>query len=121
MFKAGFLIIIMQINKERVGSFKLESEGGYRDIAMLEDCDSAVRTICKLCGWSKELDVLVKGQQSTGGKSSQPSGGRAGTGGAVGGAKTGSGSKGKPPTSKRVVGSAYQTKQGHTHNIKRNK
>ena len=52
----------MQINKVRVGTFTLESEGGYRDVAMLEECDSAVQTICKLCNWGQELDALVKGQ-----------------------------------------------------------
>ena len=47
-----------------MGSFTLESEGGYRDIAMLEECDSAVQRICKLCDWSQELDALVKGTSS---------------------------------------------------------
>ena len=49
-----------QINKERVGNFVLASEGGYRDMAMIEECDQAVRTICKLCNWTQELDQLVE-------------------------------------------------------------
>jgi hypothetical protein len=40
----------------------LDCEGGYRDVAMLEECDSAVQTICKLCSWNQELSALVKGQ-----------------------------------------------------------
>ena len=59
----------MQINKERVGSFVLPSEGGYRDIVMLEDCDNAVCEVCKLCQWNTELEKLVKsGATKTGTK-----------------------------------------------------
>ena len=43
-----------------MGPFVLESEGGYRDVAMLEESDKAVSTICKLCGWSQELEMLAK-------------------------------------------------------------
>ena len=56
--------MFLQINKERVGNFILESEGGYRDIAMLEECDKAVATICRLCNWTWELEQLVKQNDS---------------------------------------------------------
>ena len=54
------IIHLPQINKERVGNFVLESEGGYRDIAMLEECDKAVNNICSLCNWTQDLDKLVR-------------------------------------------------------------
>lgn len=47
------------MNKERVGTFTLEEEGGYRDVAMLQDCDSGVEEICRQCGWSRTLEDMV--------------------------------------------------------------
>lgn len=49
----------MQINKERVGNFTLQAEGGYRDIAMLEECDLAVQRLCEVCSWTEELGGLL--------------------------------------------------------------
>lgn len=60
----------MQINKERVGNFTLESEGGYRDVAMLEECDAAVYRICELCDWSQEMSKLVQPKNQSGKKQS---------------------------------------------------
>ena len=48
------------MNKERVGTFTLEEEGGYRDVAMLQDCDSGVEEICRQCGWSTSLKEIVR-------------------------------------------------------------
>ena len=42
-----------------MGTFVLSSEGGYRDVAMLQDCDSAVKKICELCGWTEDLKKLI--------------------------------------------------------------
>lgn len=50
----------VQINRERVGTFVLASEGGYRDVAMIKDCDTAVKEICELCGWSDDLKRLTQ-------------------------------------------------------------
>ncbi len=55
-----------------MGNFILESEGGYRDTAMLEECDKAVRTICKLCNWTQELDQLLKHNERQAGAVSDP-------------------------------------------------
>ena len=49
----------MQLNRDRVGSFTLASEGGYRDVALLGDCDEGVANICQHCGWTQDLDKLV--------------------------------------------------------------
>ena len=57
-----WLTFFVQINKERVGTFVLGSEGGYRDVAMLQDCDSAVSEICELCGWTEDLKALIQQQ-----------------------------------------------------------
>ena len=46
-----------------MGSFTLESEGGYRDVAMLEECDKAVTTVCELSGWTPELDLVAKSNE----------------------------------------------------------
>ncbi len=48
-----------QINRERVGSFQLAEEGGYRDVALLQDCEAAVWRVCELCGWSLALEQLT--------------------------------------------------------------
>lgn len=48
------------MNKERVGDLVLQEEGGYRDIAVIQDCDSAVEEICRQCGWSRQLKALLK-------------------------------------------------------------
>ena len=37
----------------------LSTEGGYRDVAMIQDCDAAVRRICDMCGWAEDLEKLV--------------------------------------------------------------
>ena len=50
----------MQVNRERVGTFVLGCEGGYRDVAMLQDCDSAVDSICGLCGWTDDFRRLTQ-------------------------------------------------------------
>ena len=42
---------MLQINLERVGTFSLAAEGGYRDVALLDHCDSAVARVCVLCHW----------------------------------------------------------------------
>ena len=57
-----------QINKERVGTFALASEGGYRDVALLGECNDAVGRVCDLCGWRDSLDKLV--EQGRGGRDS---------------------------------------------------
>lgn len=49
-----------QLNRERVGSFTLEDEGGYRDVAVLQDCDRSVREICEHCGWTKDLEAFTR-------------------------------------------------------------
>lgn len=51
--------IFVQINRERVGTFVLGTEGGYRDMAMIQDCDTAVSRICDMCGWAEDLKKLV--------------------------------------------------------------
>lgn len=94
----------MQINKVRVGSFTLESEGGYRDVAMLEECDGAVQTICKLCNWSQELGALVKGSSQ-----SNPKTAAAGTGRGVHGETK---PKVAAVSSKNTSKSVYET---HSH------
>ena len=48
-----------QVNRERVGTLTLASEGGYRDVAMLQECDDAVNKICELCGWSKTFEKMM--------------------------------------------------------------
>ncbi len=48
-----------------MGTFTLESEGGYRDIAMLEKCDEAVHRICEACEWTKEFNRLIKSVTSS--------------------------------------------------------
>ena len=58
------MVFLPQINRERVGSFRLESEGGYRDVALLGDCDSAARKICELCGWINDLDKIIGGRRT---------------------------------------------------------
>ena len=37
----------------------LGTEGGYRDVAMIQDCDTAVSRICDMCGWTKDLKKLA--------------------------------------------------------------
>ena len=43
-----------------MGTFVLGSEGGYRDVAMIMDCDTAVAKVCEQCGWSDDLKDLTK-------------------------------------------------------------
>ncbi len=38
----------------------LGTEGGYRDVAMIKDCDTAVDRICGMCGWTEDLEKLVQ-------------------------------------------------------------
>ena len=52
-------LVFVQINRERVGTFVLGTEGGYRDVAMIQDCDTAVSRICDMCGWAEDLKKLV--------------------------------------------------------------
>lgn len=54
----------LQINRERVGKFTLKEEGGYRDVALFQDCESAVWRVCDACGWSRALEQLM-GQEKT--------------------------------------------------------
>ena len=54
-----------QINRERVGAFKLREEGGYRDVALLQDCESAVWSVCDACGWSRALKELIDRERPT--------------------------------------------------------
>ena len=49
-----------QINRELVGTFTPASEGGYRDIVMLGECDTGVERVCELCGWREDLEKFVK-------------------------------------------------------------
>jgi len=50
---------VKQVNRDRVGTFTLTSEGGYRDIALLGDCDKSVTDICELCSWTKDFNKLL--------------------------------------------------------------
>ena len=34
-------------------------------MALLEDCDAAVKKICNLCGWRDELEKLAGGQDTS--------------------------------------------------------
>ena len=66
VMKQNNLALFVQINRERVGTFVLSTEGGYRDVAMIQDCDAAVTRICDMCGWTEDLEKLAQRGQSTG-------------------------------------------------------
>ena len=59
-------LFFMQINRERVGTFVLSTEGGYRDVAMIQDCDAAVSRICDMCDWTEDLKKMAQQGQSPG-------------------------------------------------------
>ena len=42
------------------GGFRFDANDNYRDVAMLCDCDVGVRVLAELCGWTEDLERLVK-------------------------------------------------------------
>ena len=64
------------INREKVGEADPElkrlgvehgfnfGEGNYRDVLALGDCDDGVEELCRLLGWSKDLQKLIKDSQT---------------------------------------------------------
>jgi len=46
------------LNKEHVGTFGIEGEGGPSDLFFPCACDEGVRKLCRMAGWEAELDAL---------------------------------------------------------------